>query len=365
MQSSAADHRIDEWTQARNVISGFDDRLDGLRKAGFSLIATLLTAEGLLLPGAVTSTSSLPDPAKFAVLLATLFLVAGMEVVDRTYRGIQEAAATRASILERNLNMELTDTISARFSHSQIGWAVFGAYGSMGAAVLVLGSIVLDPSGLFWVLVLVFLAWLVVSNLLQIDYGDHGPVDWSLSGQSLSEAEAVTITVTNLSPEKRWGWSIRARVRHWPTHLSCSKGQIVWQLEVEGTAVGGQPVLVRRAEADLELPPQQDFVWQLSLTSLPPGLSDGTYQIRPVEFRGDGSTHLWPEALRRKLTLSRSKEMPTEARSNQTDNDVGDALHRLKQALEEDRRVQQALRQILNESSSGRIPRGGRTPPAE
>ncbi len=132
MPSDQSDMDLAEWTQARTVISGFDDRLDATRKFGLTLVSTLLTTDALLLPSSIGGASSLPPLAKFAVLLATLLLVTAVELIDRNYRVIQRAASQRALVLERMMNLELTEVISDRYAQSGVNETVYGVYLLMG-----------------------------------------------------------------------------------------------------------------------------------------------------------------------------------------------------------------------------------------
>ena len=66
---------MEEWKVARELLASFDDRLDNLRKYGFSFLTALLTADSILLPGSVPALAdkALSDPVKLAVLVVTLF----------------------------------------------------------------------------------------------------------------------------------------------------------------------------------------------------------------------------------------------------------------------------------------------------
>lgn len=307
MTTDQSDRDLAEWTQSRTIISGFDDRLDGLRKAGFSLVATLLTAEGLLLPGSLGGTSSLPDSAKFAVLFATLLLVLGMEVVDRIYRGFQDAAASRAIVLEQKLNLEITENIQSRFPPQLVGLGIFAAYGLMGAAVVVLGGVVLDPNNLFYTLLVIFAGWLVATQALQMQFSEHGPVDWSLGAQQVDQSDPIEVTLTNLAPADRIGWSTRARIRRWRTTVEWKQGQVLWRLEREGGKPEELAAFEMKSISNVTLPPRQNFVWRVKIEDISPRLTEGVYQIRPCDFGSAGADRLWSEPLRRKIIYAPPK----------------------------------------------------------
>ena len=103
---------VQEWGRTRDTMATFDEKLHDLRKYGFSLITVFLAADGLLLKklGDITS-----DPlAKFGVLIVTLFLILALQLLDKNYTVFQEAADTRSVVLERRLNIELSDVITQR-----------------------------------------------------------------------------------------------------------------------------------------------------------------------------------------------------------------------------------------------------------
>src|SRR3989442_3743868 len=114
---------MEEWTSAREVIAKFDDRLHDLRKYGFTFVAALLTADSILVPTQIsigTEKVYLPNDIKFAVLLVSLSLLIILKIFDITYSDFLKAAVTRANIIEKELNLELTETISFVYRYKTI-----------------------------------------------------------------------------------------------------------------------------------------------------------------------------------------------------------------------------------------------------
>jgi hypothetical protein len=161
---------LEKWKSARKVLSQFDDRLHDLRKYGFSFITALLTAESILIPGPEAQAAGeavIPPRIKLGVMLATLLLVVGIRLMDKHYRLFQEAAAVRAKIIERSLNLELSDAIAFRYRAEQfwryINWLYYLFAGTTG----LLGVFILYPDAptvigvLIGTLVAVVAIWII------------------------------------------------------------------------------------------------------------------------------------------------------------------------------------------------------------
>src|SRR5213076_1903848 len=105
--------RMAEWKVARDLVTKCDDRTMALRKTGFGFITALITAESILATGAAGK--ELSHSGKYAVVLVTLLLLVLLRLVERQGQLVQEAAALRANILERALNLGLTEVISDKY----------------------------------------------------------------------------------------------------------------------------------------------------------------------------------------------------------------------------------------------------------
>ncbi len=102
-----------EWETARAVLAGFDTHLHDLRKYGFSLITAFLATNAIIFQTKIF-TIELTDNIKLAILGVTLLLIFTLSMIDQTYRVFLRAAADRAKILERSLNLHLTEVILNR-----------------------------------------------------------------------------------------------------------------------------------------------------------------------------------------------------------------------------------------------------------
>lgn len=90
----------DEWKEARTVVDNADSQLVTLRQYGFTIVSSLLAAQGLIEFPLASSTQVVPDAVKLAILIATYFLILGLFDLDLRTRLVQRAAARRACMLE-------------------------------------------------------------------------------------------------------------------------------------------------------------------------------------------------------------------------------------------------------------------------
>jgi len=90
----------DEWKEARTVVDNSDQQLVTLRQYGFTILSSLLAAQGLVEYPLTGATEVVPDAVKLAILIATYFLILGLFDLDLRTRLIQRAAASRAAALE-------------------------------------------------------------------------------------------------------------------------------------------------------------------------------------------------------------------------------------------------------------------------
>lgn len=340
MTSEVSDRLLKEWSKARNTLSAFDDRLDALRKYGFGLVTALITADAFLLPGTVSSTSALPDRVKFSVLGATLLLLAAVEILDRNYRVVQQAVASRAVVIEAALNMELTDDIGRRYDEAGLGGASL-MYALVGFSVLVLGFFVLDSWLYQGLLILGVALWLVLSTVfIRPNLTHHGGVDWTVDRseiRSVYSGKTFRLTVTNILPKTpgtdtwkiptassgagaaeapsrpeahgwkerifAWWWLLTVYEGHNPA-VNWEEGEVLWRIEEEGCPLGvgpSDPRVVRSEQtvARLSLDPQENHLWQIPVSILP---GPGVYQIRPTKFF-QGKCQLWDHPLPTKIVV--------------------------------------------------------------
>jgi len=175
------DPHITEWQEARNIISGVDGRLATLRQYGLSFVTGLLAAQGLIDFSNSGSTSSVPLGVKFAILVASVLIIAALYDLDRRELAIQAGAVKRASTLEKlaELNFGLTDSITCEYAKSdQFGLAnilyvlFVVATGILGVSVLNLSHYGLHfaPFYLSWMSMAFLLAVIITVGLLLYDF---------------------------------------------------------------------------------------------------------------------------------------------------------------------------------------------------
>ncbi len=279
-----------EWEVARDVIKTFDEQIHDLRKYGFSFITALLTAQSILIPavGGSPSSSSIPDSVKFGVLAVTLLLVVALRVLEYTYRFYQKSAASRAVVVERQLNFELTETVANRFDWEGMRkWYTY-LYYLFAVGVLGVGLFVLSlPFALFLVLLTALAGYAVhAMEKVELDFESHGPEDWTLDRRHLLGSDPLTITLTNL--EK--------------TELRLPNGKPLFRITRESDGV---LVWAQDAAEDVRIGPMNNFSWQWtpSRQNLQGKVEPGIYRVFPSKWKG-GQRVLWDEPLRRSVILT-------------------------------------------------------------
>lgn len=202
--TDASDERANhmaEWQVARDTLQATDNNLHDLRKYGFSFVTALIAAESILLPSV---SGGLPDKVKLGVFLVTLLLIFVLHLIDENYRALEEATAGRALVIERDLNLELTEIISDRYIKTHAKLKVFIVYAFFAISVLVLGFFAFEH---FWP----YVPWLAAFTLAEISAMiitfftekvtfRFGPgMDWTISPLECTDGDLVKITLTNLN----------------------------------------------------------------------------------------------------------------------------------------------------------------------
>lgn len=211
MPESSDDNFMTEWTETRNVLRVFDDRIHDLRKYGFTFVTGILTAQGILLPyvpaTATAEPSGIPDEAKLGVLVATTLLIIVLRWFDGNYQGFQYGASMRAKVLERFHNLELSDTISLRYRVDKLWVPKIILYAGFEGAVIGLAYALL-PEHSSWVAYLTI--GIVVENILYYRFasperlrGKFAGTDWALDRLRCTNGETVRIMLTNLGSTDR------------------------------------------------------------------------------------------------------------------------------------------------------------------
>ncbi len=70
----------------------------------------------------------LPPEVKLAVVSATVLLIVTMRIIEKNYELFQRAASARALVIERHLDLDLTEIISDKYKRGHILWLVTVAY---------------------------------------------------------------------------------------------------------------------------------------------------------------------------------------------------------------------------------------------
>ena len=276
---------LKEWEVARDTLKAFDERVHDIRKYGFSFLTALLTAEAFLIPGPVAESvkeAYVPNLIKLCVLAVTLVLIVAIRIMERNYELFIKAIVQRASILERTLNIELTDTISHRHKKQKAASYNEMLYVAFVVAVLALGLAILWQDPLFVLLLAIscfvaaFVTTYVIGGLSL--YCPPKWVDWSLDRNQCQEDESVVITLTNLCSEP----------------VTLAKGVLFKAKTVDGLESHSYSCPLND---EVVIRPEGSYVYVWTTK----GVSPGTYQVFP-ESRD--------QALRRTITVMKKEQPP-------------------------------------------------------
>lgn len=222
-QSKDYETQYKEWEKTREFFKEYDTRLHELRKYGFSFVTALLTvgsfatniiSQGISSEAAnITASASIeteiPAPALFnlGVFIVTLLLIVAIHLFDKNYRVFQEAAYIRAVVIERKLNMELTDAIAARHRRGRIALNIFFVYSLFILGVAVIGCVILNPQWnlIFWLIGCSCLAWVVIicqSVALRIKFNNDENLDWTVSPLECYSDDTIRITLNIFEKSK-------------------------------------------------------------------------------------------------------------------------------------------------------------------
>jgi hypothetical protein len=185
--SDANPNALEEWKQARSVFTTFDGYIQDLRKLGFAVLAALFTVDalqklstsspltlgnisnatlanitsissyivnnnGTVNISAVSSTISTSTPApvdegvRLGLIIVTIAYIVVLRFLEHNYQQYMNASSVRAKILERILNIELTETISERYHRQKLDILNFVLYCSFIGIALMIGNIILHDS---------------------------------------------------------------------------------------------------------------------------------------------------------------------------------------------------------------------------
>lgn len=250
--STENEAHLKEWAAARDVLKQFDDRIHDLRKYGFSFVTALLTAQAFLIPGVaalLAKQAPIPETTKAAVLSVTIFLIVGLQVIEKNYLLIQEAAAMRARILERSLNLELSDIITDKLRKARPKVRAYAnyVYYILIAGVFGLGLSILGQDLLAWSILIiatvVALLWIrMITSRLKLFYKwDKRMIDWTISPIDCDKNDKVGITITHLGGHE----------------ISFKQGELMWEVQTQD----GNSIHTQKAEAPITIKDEGHYTW--------------------------------------------------------------------------------------------------------
>lgn len=257
------ERHMEEWGKVRDAFSGFDERLHDLRKFGFSFLTALLAAETIFIPGTAGS-PGVPGFTKLSLFGVTLLLIVAVRFIERNYQLVLQGLAIRGKILERELDLELTETISIRHRIQHSAWYESGLYVALSLGSLGLGGAILYPDlqliGVLlalWAITVTVLVFIALREL----HMPYGWVDWTVVPLEVTVGEPVRITLTNLDREERY---------------ELAPGTVWKVASQEGTEVHSEAI-----QAPIRLSPDDTHIWTWDTSDVPPGI----YRVFPVSYR--------------------------------------------------------------------------------
>jgi hypothetical protein len=275
-----------EWEEARAVLARFDNNIHDIRKYGFTFITSLLAAQALLIPADVLQSVDEPwldNQTKFAIFLATLILINCLGILERSYNQFQKAAKVRAVIVERLLNIELTDTISDLYKMSRTGLYSIGFYIMFEASLIVLAFAVLTENvGFAYLLVVAAIAFPVTFALYERKrvIGDEW-IDLTMDKHEVFPGESIRILVTNVALDQD------EPIIYW-------RGEKIWSIADSA----GNIVIEEIAKKDTQIENLRSLNW---MWEIPKGQANGLYTI--YRYVKDAGGNPQPTPLNRMLMI--------------------------------------------------------------
>ena len=281
---------LKEWEQARDVLKTFDDRIHDLRKYGFTFVTGLFTIEGILLPFVSSAPSSTITPiAKFGVLAATTLLIIVLRWFDGNYQGFLYGASLRAIVIERFLNLEITDEISVRYEIEKLWIPKIVLYAGFEGAVFILAWALLPDflslsSGYIY-----FFVGAAAESILYYAFFSpqrlRNKLDWSLDRLVCRGGDRIRVMVTNLNSKKKW----TGRGSKQNQAITWNRNQTAWRIlnqmnrpvYSENVTQGPNP-LYRRGI--VEVKPGSSYTWSFEV-NLEPGIYQISVNVARSNFR--------------------------------------------------------------------------------
>lgn len=274
--SSSYGNALEEWKEARAVLARFDENLHDLRKYGFIFLAALLASDS------IQTILKLEENARLALILITIVFIIALRLVDKNYEQFQSATVIRAMILERILNIELTETISYRYRRDRFSLHVQLLYisfivlaGGLGSIILSVGyqlflSLAFATAGIAFIL-----AFPKTLNLILRHSEGLPEEDWIIDRLSCEQGEKVRIIITNLDEK----------------YIKFESGEVVCEIKEEG----GNWAHEVKAESQISIPGYGNHSWLWDTKQAKP---DKIYRVQP---RG------WNVPLKRSIMVYKHK----------------------------------------------------------
>ena len=303
---------LKEWEVARDIIGKGDERIDGLRKYGFTFVTGLLTANALVLHG--LSSAKDGDPAGRAlpwigvvVSVVASVLIIAMRLLEKSTQLLQTAVAQRARVIERHIGLELCDIIAERHEAERWWRAVSLLYGTFVLVVAVIGLVAGGFEGPMVLRATILSATAVTSwialwriSTLEVLYRRNQNDDWSIERQQCSQGEAIRIMYVRFGGGK------------WPY----MEDEILWGVRqrTDGSHQESEALhfFYYRAEAN-DSGPEDCKVWEWNTASVPPGYYDIVITAQPKGTKAAPAKKKSMTLRRRVRVLARVEPMSTGA----------------------------------------------------
>lgn len=197
----------DEWVAARNLIDKFDGEMTELRKTGFAFITGILAISGIFLP---SNADGIPYGAKAAIIIATMVLIVAVALFEKNIAIKQKAASQRAIVLERRLNLELTEIIYYQylFNKGSLYQILIYVLFISGACILA-WSLPIDPNPITNLLIvgLMFTIFVAIIAIIHLQFKFRRPEnregqDWTIDKIECQPGDLLGITLTNFSGDE-------------------------------------------------------------------------------------------------------------------------------------------------------------------
>jgi hypothetical protein len=276
---------FEEWKKCRNLLKDFDDREYDLRKYGFTFLVALLTADSILLPAGSSTNPAVPEDVKAAVLFATVILIIAVRSLDQYFQEFKRAAATRATVLERILNLELTEIITLRYEAKHVSRYITVLYALFILGIFALGFKILSsdfPIFLLLGIVTVLGMETAMRMMVRVRY-PYGDLDWTLDRLECKAGQDVGIMLTNLAKKRI---------------MSFKKDEVLWIVtppDYDPKDPLANAIHVERAAQGISIESGDSRMWLWSTR----GCSAGMYRVhRVVEIGGKRRLKALPAEIR-------------------------------------------------------------------